>query len=89
VKFADDQLAEGRAIVNTIRTLLSAARMFRTKPGCSLSPERGQQKRYGLCLQLKAILGSWHSTTELLPLAFIFNDFQGPSFALSTIVPYF
>jgi hypothetical protein len=20
--------------------------------------------------------GSWHSTTELLPLAFVFNDFQ-------------
>jgi hypothetical protein len=34
-------------------------------------------------------LGSWHSTTELLPLAFIFNDFQSQSFSLSTIVPYF
>ena len=29
-------------------------------------------------------LGSWHSTTELLPLAFIFNDFQNHVFSLNT-----
>jgi hypothetical protein len=34
-------------------------------------------------------LGSWHSTTELLPLAFVFNDFEKSIFALRTIVPHF
>src|ERR1022692_1377157 len=41
--------------------------MLRMKTGYPQSPERDQQKRYVLCCQLKAILGSWHSTTELLP----------------------
>jgi hypothetical protein len=46
------------------------------KTGLNPIARTGQQKRYRLYCQLKAILGSWHSTTELLPHAFSFNDFQ-------------
>ena len=47
-----------------------------TKP-CELNGQiEANKKRYGLCLQLKAILGSWHFTTELLPL----NQYQISNF---------
>ena len=54
----------------SLRTISAPLSFFET-PGTKTrlirSPKRDNQKRYVLDFGRKAILGSWHSTTELLP----------------------
>jgi len=69
----------GAQRLNTTLNTTRGVRKISPVNSVNLMEENEEGKRYRLYLQSKAILGSWHSTTELLPLAYLLRVSQNQS----------